>query len=399
MAPGIVIQHARLPDRQRELVRSDITAILGFVKKARWPEGASAGDYLELILRREGDLWAHPDRKLFDPASRRAVKGFFANGGDTCHLIGICVESDADLQQPDPDLGVLAPLFDRLRAEEDVAIMLVPAASYMRCQMDRDGEIRCDAEPLYNALLGHCREMNNRFLVIDAPKDLHGDLLIRWARQFRRRQAGLRSFAALYYPWLMDGDDLFPPSGVMAGSYAGLELANPPYGVAQPPANIVLEGVTHTQLELTWAEAGALLDEAVNPIVVQGGRGVVAFGARTLSLDVTWKHINSRRVVNMVLEQLRRDSEWAVFETNNPHLWDVLERDVLFRLGQLAGGGMLTGSRPGEDYNVKCDRENNLPALRDAGQVNVRLRMQPVGTVEQIVVDLRIGANDAAGGT
>ena len=77
MALGIVIQHARLPDRRRELVRSDIAAILGFVKKRRWPEGADAGDFVELILRRESDLWSHPDRHLFDPAARRAVKGFF----------------------------------------------------------------------------------------------------------------------------------------------------------------------------------------------------------------------------------------------------------------------------------------------------------------------------------
>ena len=157
--------------------------------------------------------------------------------------------------------------------------------------------------------------------------------------------------------------------------------------------------MTHTEVELDWNEAGALADQAINPIVVQAGRGVVAFGARTLSTDPMWRFINSRRVVNMVLEQLRRDSEWAVFETNNPHLWDVLERDTMFRLGQFAGGGMLTGKRPGEDYTVKCDGELNLPALRDAGEVNIRLRMQPVGTVEHIVVDLRIGGNTASGGT
>jgi hypothetical protein len=87
-----------------------------------------------------------------------------------------------------------------------------------------------------------------------------------------------------------------------------------------------------------------------------------------------------------------------VFETNNPHLWDVLERDVSFRLDEFAGGGMLIASRGGDDYSVRCDRETNLPALRDSGQVNVQVRMRPVGTVEHIVVDLRIGDDATAGG-
>ena len=397
MALGIVIQHARLPDRRRELVRSDIAAILGFVKKRRWPEGADAGDFVELILRRESDLWSHPDRHLFDPAARRAVKGFFANGGDTCHLFGVCVESEEDLINPDPDLGAFAPVLSRLRSEEDIALLLAPGAAYLPVSMDRSGTITFGAEGLYEVMLAHCREMNNRFCVLDAPKDLHGDLLARWVRDFRARNPATRSYGAIYYPWLMSGDDLFPPSGVVAGSYAGIELRDPPFGIAQPPANVPLESVTHAQIEVSWDEASALLDESINPIVVQGGRGVVIFGARTLSSDPRWRHVNSRRVVNAVLEQLRRDSEWAVFETNNPHLWDVLERDTMFRLDQFAGGGMLTGGRAGEDYAVQCDRETNLPALRDAGQVNLRLRMRPVGTVEQIVVDLRIGAPSPGG--
>lgn len=399
MPPGLVIQHARLPERSRDTVRGDLTAMVSFVKKRRWPADASAGDLVELVLRSEADLWNHPDRRLFDPASRRAVKSFFRNGGDTCHLFGVCVSSNDDVKNADPDLGSFAPLMSRLREEEELGILLVPGAAYLPVQMSREGVITSDAEPLYDLLLAHCRQMNNRFLVIDAPKGLHGEYLVRWVDGFRARFPETRSYGAVYYPWLLDGDELFPPSGVLAGSYAGLELAQPPFGIARPPANVPLQGVTHPEVPLSFAEAGDLVESHINPIVVQSGRGVVAFGARTLSVVPRWKHINSRRVVNLVLEQLRRDCEWAVFETNNPHLWDVLERDTLFRLDQFATAGLLSGNRAGEDYTVKCDRETNLPALRDAGEVNVRLRMQPVGTVEQIVVDLRIGAPGAPGGT
>jgi phage tail sheath protein FI len=389
--PGIVIQHARLPDRNIGVVRGDIAGIIGFIPRTRWPEGASSGDFIELLLRREGDLWAHPDRGLFDPASRRAVRSFFANGGDTAHLFGVCVGSDEDIRAPASAMGVLAPLFDRLRAEEDIALLAAPAAAYMRCEVGRDGTVRADAEVLYDELLTHCREMNNRFLVMDVPRGLHAEPLERWVAQFRDRHPEDRSFGAIYYPWLLEGDDHFPPSGAMLGAYARTELAHRPFGVGWPPANMVLQGVTHPEVELDWAEAGVLAEQHINPIVIQPGRGVVVFGARTLSRDPGFLHVNSRRIVNMVSEQLRRDSEWSVFETNNPHLWDVLQRDVRVRLGEFWAAGLLSGGKAGEDYEVTCSAENNPPHLRDRGQVNLMVRLRPVGTTEQIVIDLRLG--------
>ncbi len=373
-------------------MRCDIAGVIGFVERRDWPSGATEGDFIELVLRRGADLWDHPDRMLFGPPETGAVRGFFQNGGDTAHLFGVCVRSLDDLNTPAGAEGVLAPLFDRLRCEDDISLMLVPAAAWMGCDFERrTGKIRAHAEVIYDLLLAHCREMSNRFLLMDAPIGLHGDLLRRWAKTFRSRRRADRSYGALYYPWLMRGDECFPPSGAVAGTYARLEIARRPHGVIWPPANVPIHDSTHTEIELTWEEAGELADEAINPIVVQPGRGIIAFGARTLSDDSRFRFVNSRRIVNMVLEQLRRDSEWAVFEINNPHLWDVLQRDLLFRLGQFAGVGLLEGRIPGEDFFVKCDAETNPMVLRDAGQVNIQIMMRPVGAVEHILVDLQIG--------
>lgn len=391
MRPGLVVQHARLPDRSSELVRCDVAGIIGLIDRRRWPEGAAAGDFIELVLRREGDLWAHPDRALFDPASRRAVRDFFRNGGDTAHLFGVCVSSEEDLHRPSGELGVLGPLLDRLRVEDEIALLMVPAAAYMRCVLERDGSVRADCESIYDELLSHCREMNNRFLVMDAPQGLHGPSLERWVERFRARFQETRSFGALYYPWLHEGDEVFPPSGAVAGLFARVEIEHRPFGVMWPPANQPLRGVTHTEVELGWDEAGGLAERHINPIVIQPGRGVLVFGARTLSGEAAYQHVNSRRVTSMIIEQLRRDSQWAVFETNNPHLWDVLSRDTMVRLGEFYSAGALSGPRTTDGYLVRCDNETNPPDLRAAGMVNVQVRLRPVGTTEQIVVDLRIG--------
>lgn len=391
MRPGITIQHASLPTRHQGLVRCDIGGILGFIPADAWPAGASAGDFIEIQLRRYVDLEEHPQRDLFDPASRRAARGFFENGGDLLHIFGICIHGEEDLRGPSDSEGVLAPVFDRLRAEDDIALLCVPAAAYMRCEVSRAGVVRSEADALYSLLLHHCRQMTNRFLLIDAPRGLHGDLLFRWFERLRGSDPQTASFGAVYYPWLKRGDDIFPPSGYLMGVYARCEVEHGPFGIGWPPANVAVAGATHTEIEMDWAEAGLVSDAGVNPMVVQPGRGVVIWGARTMSRDPAWIFINSRRIVNMVTEQLRRDNEWAVFEVNGRSLWKVVERDVLVRLDQFWAAGMLSGARSQQEYSVLCSDATNPVELRDAGQLNVQVSLRPVGTTERILIDLRLG--------
>ena len=393
MRPGLVVQHSSLPNRSSGLVRCDIAGIIGFVEKVRWPSGAQSGDFIELYLRRIHDFWDHPDRGMFDDATQRGVQNFFDNGGDICHVFAVCIESFDDLRLPSCMMGVLTPLLDRLRSEEDLALLLVPSAAYMRCHVDSDGGVRADVEALYDELLEHCREMNNRFLIMDAPQGLHGGLLERWVRGMRSRHPENRAFGAMYYPWLQAGDECFPPSSSVAGTFARVENEHGTFGVMWPPANVPLRGVTHCEVDLTWAEAGAYADQAINPIIIQSGRGVLIFGARTLSDEPKYQQINTRRVINMIHDQLRRDSEWAVFEVNNPHLWDVLDRDIRYRLEEFSEAGVLIASGDDPQYQVACDRDNNAMIHRDSGQVNVDVMIRPVGTTERVLIDLCIGGD------
>ena len=142
-----------------------------------------------------------------------------------------------------------------------------------------------------------------------------------------------------------------------------------------------------------WKEMGDYTECGINPIIVESGRGVVIWGARTLSESDQWKHINTRRIVSYIREQLQRDSSWAVFENNNHGLWKVLERVITYRLQQCGEGGLLTGSEDGNDYIVQCDSETNRKEIVNAGQVHVRVWIRPVSTTERILVDLRLGSN------
>jgi len=389
LRPGITIQHARELVRDTGLVRSDVTAFIGIIPRLRWPRGAQSGDFVELPLTSHADLLSNPGRAIFDPVTRRAVKSFFENGGLSCRVIGLCVASQKDLLVDDPFSVLFQPLLERLRGDEDIGILTMPVLAYAPVEFEgMDAKVL--AQPVMELFLTHCREMNNRFVIFDTPRDLHELPLRRWVRRFRKKNETVASYGAIYYPWLMAGDEMFPPSGAMAGIFARVEKAHDPFGVHWPPANELVQGVTHPAVPILWKESGTLADANINPILNQPGSGVVVWGARTLSEDPRWIHINSRRIVSFICEQLRRDSEWAVFENQRPELWKILERIVRNRLDMLWEAGLLAGDQPGLEYLVKCDAELNPPEVRDAGQVHVNVVLRPIATAESIVVELRL---------
>ena len=392
MRPGITIQHARARSPDHELVRSDITGFIGIIPKAKWPRGCSKGDFVELPLTSWAELADSPVRKYVDPVTVRAVRSFFINGGELCRLIGLAVEDERDLMTDNPFEVTFHALLDRLRAEEDLGLLAMPVLAYMPITFDRLGRPTVACQPTIELLLDHCREMNNRFLILDTPQDLHDEALLAWVSQLQERMGKKACYGAVYYPWLMDGDDTFPPSGSIAGVYARTEREHEPFGVKWPPANQVLRGVTHPSVPIRWRESDNLIAAHINPILTQPTRGVVVWGARTLSRDPRWMHVNSRRIVSMIAEQVRRDSEWIVFENQRPELWRIVERTVSNRLDMVWSAGLLTGDRARLDYEVQCDKELNPLEVRNAGQINVRIMLRPISTAEFIVVELRLGS-------
>lgn len=392
MRPGILIQHARESRPESDVVRGDVIGFIGVVPRARWPRGASQGDFVDQPLASWEEFEGAGIRLLVDPITARAAQLFFQNGGDRCHLIALCIESEQDLMADNPFELTFQSLLEYLRGEENLGLLAMPVLGYLPFTVDRLGRPTVPADATWKVLLDHCREMNHRFLIVDPPRELHDEPLIAWVRSLRTLAGESASYGAVYYPWLMNGDETFPPSGPVSGLYARVELGNEPFGIRWPPANQVIGGVTHPAIDVKWRESDRLIEEHVNPILTQPARGVVVWGARTLSKDPRWIYINSRRIASAIAEQLRRDSEWVVFEHQRPELWYIVERRVRVRLDQMWGAGLLTGDKAGFEYEVLCDEEINPPEVRDAGQVNVWVKIRPISTAEFIVVELRLGS-------
>jgi hypothetical protein len=395
---GIGIQHARQVVREDREIRTDHTAMLGVVPAARWPNQARAGDFIELTLEDPAQVDAHPVMAFFDGATKMAVRSFFLNGGARVTLFGVCLTGSADLLDPARCKARLAGVIDRLRDDEDISLLAFPALAWLpagwsaRPTPGAYGVPEVGATHAVRLLLSHCREMGHRFLVIDAPKEASEDLVVAWADQLRRMPDLDASYGAVYFPWLCSGDAALAPSGAVCGVIARTDLEHAPFGVRVPPANQGVRGYTHGEVTVGWRQGAALVEAGVNPILEQPGRGLVLWGARTLSADPRWQQITARRVVSFVTERVRRDAEWVVFEHLRPELWETVARMVRGRLDLFWSAGLLTGEAPGAEYRVQCDEELNPPAVRDAGQVQLKVLLRPVTATEFIEVELQLGS-------
>lgn len=389
-APGLTLRHGTDSVADADVVRSDVLCILSATPRARWPSRVVPGDFVELVLDGASALEASPARGLFDPWALRAVRAFFENGGRSCRLIGVCLLRDEDLLDADvTEHGPFGPVLAHLRTLDDLGLLAMPILGALPSERQRAG-VHVPALSLQVALLEHCRQVGHRFLVLDAPRDLHDVALFDWVATVRARNPEAAAFGAAWYPWLCDGEIAVPPSGVIAGVMARTDASHPPWGVHWPPANQVAQGVTHPAVALSQREAVAANEGHVNTWVPQAGRGLVAWGARTLSTDPRWIHINTRRVVSLVAEQLRRDNAWVVFEHQRPELWEVVTRSVRSRLEAMWAAGLLSGARSQDGTFVRCDAELNPPAVRERGEIRVSVVLRPVTTTEHIVVDLNL---------
>jgi phage tail sheath protein FI len=272
------------------------------------------------------------------PATERpanqAVTPLGANGSDGAGPLDVGDFEGADIAPGDAPRGLAAIEGDACR---EVALVYSPGAS----------------APVSQAVIAHCERMRYRFAVVDAGAgtDVAG---------FEPRSViGDTAFAALYLPWIAIRDPqdgvrkLIPPGGHVLGVYARTD-ANA--GVAQAPANEILEGVIDLAASIDNAKQATLAARGINAIRSFPDRGIRVWGARTLSSDAQWKYVSVRRLFIFLERSIDEGTQWVVFEPNDERLWARVRDTVRVFLRAQWRLGPLAGQKEEEAFFVSCDR-------------------------------------------
>jgi len=205
--------------------------------------------------------------------------------------------------------------------------------------------------------------------------------------------------SALYFPWVMAPDPLqsgalraFPPGGFVAGLLARIDATR---GVWKAPAGSEahLIGAADLAVHLSDTQNESLNGHGVNCLRQFPGRGVLAWGARTLAAGITgpepeWKYIPVRRTALFLELSIDRGTKWAVFEPNAEPLWGRLRTNVGSFMHGLFKQGAFAGNTPDKAFFVKCDRETTTQDDIDRGVVNIMVGFAPLKPAEFIVVTI-----------
>jgi len=269
---------------------------------------------------------------------------------------------------PNASLDLLKPL-------NDVSLVAVPGATDTAVQQ---------------AIVAHCEGLYDRFGILDALRNPTPQDPLETQRDNVTSEKG---FAALYHPWILarnprtGNDELWPPSGHIAGCYARTDVQR---GVHKAPANTSLRGALGLERLLTDEQQGRLNLKGINVLRVFPGQGQpIVWGARTTASDTNWQYVNLRRLFIYLEGSIRQGIRGSVFEPNNTSLWQRLKRTIGAFLTQQWRDGALFGNTPAEAFYVRIDEVLNPDSQRALGRLTIEVGVRPSYPAEFIVV--RIG--------
>lgn len=416
LSPGVYIEEVNTGPRPIEGVGTAVAAFVGVAPFAPAKQPVLVtnwSQYVENFCKRE----RRPEDKdkPVEEASpwlegyflSHAVYGYFQNGGGRCWVWATTPSAkafssrtpraaagkdDATGEAKEPSTSeVAAPaatlssatLIGNEAARTGIKGMAIAEDVTMICcpdlmTLDKDG-----IKAVQDAMIEHCEQMKDRVAILDAPRGLPPQDILKWRLDDARFDS---KYAALYYPWISVSQAgkrfTIPPSGHIAGVYARSDNER---GVHKAPANEVIRGVLETEKLITTGEQNVLNPEGINCIRAFSGRGIRIWGARTLSKDAAWRYINVRRLFNFVEESIEQGTQWVVFEPNDPNLWARVKRDVGAFLTTVWRDGALFGRTADEAFFVKCDEELNPPESRDQGKLIIEIGLAPVKPAEFVI--------------
>jgi uncharacterized protein len=336
-------------------------------------------DVVQALFGKLLDALTAASSPLLDTPGHRLLKGiyneFSLTGGNDGRRPGMAeYEGKAN---PDDLFKTGLKQFEDI---EDISIIAAPGSSADYSTRD------ADARSIMGLLISHTQRMRYCIAVLDC-----GDAMtISGVRDLRAKFDS--KYAALYYPWVRVMDPVtrreihLPPSGFVAGIFARNDVNRAVY---KAPANEVVNLALGFESMLNKAQQEVLNPEGINCFRYFEGRGMLLWGARTISSDPEWKYVNLRRYFAYLERSIDKGTQWAVFEPNGERLWANVRRtisDFLFNEWQ---NGALLGEKPDKAFFVKCDRSTMSQNDIDNGRLVCLIGVAALRPAEFVI--FRIG--------
>ncbi|MEH2530780.1 phage tail sheath protein FI [Bradyrhizobium sp. AZCC 1588] len=230
-------------------------------------------------------------------------------------------------------------------------------------------------------IIGHCENQKFRFAVLDCEKGQPTPADPRTAIQESQ-------YAALYYPWIQIPDPqtglprFVPPGGHVLGIYARTDTDR---GVFKAPANEVVRGTLDLEYRIDDKIQDSFNPKGINAIRSFPGRGILLWGARTLSSNSLWKYVSVRRLFIFLEASIYEGTQWVVFEPNDEKLWARVKDTIrLFLRGQWRLGAMM-GETEDQAFFVTCDRTTMTQDDILNGRLVCEIGIAPVRPAEFVI--------------
>jgi hypothetical protein len=214
------------------------------------------------------------------------------------------------------------------------------------------------------------------------------------------------AFVQLGYPWLQAsyaGDlpaNLEPPEGVMAGLLARNALTR---GTFRSATALTAHDLVDVAPQLRQSQQFGINPKAPlsaspqSPLIDRVSLiGPTPEGFRMLS-DVTtsndsyYRQASISRTIGLVMRVARSIGEEYVFESSGERLWGQLQARLEDVLSAMQRVGALNGTRPGEAFQVRCDRSTMTQQEIDNGRVIVQVLIRPAASIETMRIQLAFG--------
>ena len=375
-------------------------------------------------------LSVHVDEpKLRNLNMHYALQMFFNNGGNSCYVLSI---NDGSGTYTPQDLIAGVDLSEKV---DDPSLLVFP-----------DAFTTAEYKSVYDYALASCSMLRDRFALLDIWDETTDP--ISDADRFRAFGLGGSnlSYGAAYYPKLKTHLQLFydeaklkvkhfktdtshntlstglahgrsllelrsadpslyldlkqeiaehttvcmTPSSSIAGIYSRVDKVR---GVWKSPANEILHHVVEPTVELSsmhqeYLNQDVITGKSINGIRSFTGRGVLVWGARTLSgNDNEWRYVSAKRLCMFVEESIKKGTSFAVFEPNQKKTWLQVKAMIESFLFDLWRQGALIGTKPEEAFYVSIGLGTTMTQtdIRE-GIMNMEVGLAAVRPAEFIII-------------